>query len=112
LTRRIQAATRDRTLINPDHVLALSAAHTPAHPLPARIPQEARHVSATTVPRADSPAHEEAPEEARGTSLVEAILDNLSAWTVIAAAIAFLYLVWATVEILSRYVGPLPKVGV
>jgi hypothetical protein len=31
---------------------------------------------------------------------------------VIAAAIAFLYLVWATVEILSRYVGPLPKVGV
>jgi hypothetical protein len=30
---------------------------------------------------------------------------------VIAAAIAFLYLVWATVEILSRYVGPIPKIG-
>lgn len=54
----------------------------------------------------------ETPEETGSTSLVESLLDNLSAWTVIAAAIAFLYLVWATIEILSRYVGPLSKVGV
>jgi hypothetical protein len=64
-----------------------------------------------TAPTADT-AHEETPDETRSTRLVESLLDNLSAWTVIAAAIAFLYLVWATVEILSRYVGPLPKVGV
>ena len=69
-------------------------------------------MSATTVPAADTAAREEATEEARATGLVESLLDNLSAWTVIAAAIAFLYLVWATIEILSRYVGPLPKVGV
>jgi hypothetical protein len=48
---------------------------------------------------------------AEGRSMVEAILDNLSAWTVIAAAIGLLYLVWATIEILSRYVGGIPKVG-
>jgi hypothetical protein len=64
-------------------------------------------VSATTVPGADT----EAPEETHSTDLVESVLDNLSAWTVIAAAIAFLYLVWATIEILSRYVGPLSKIG-
>ena len=69
-------------------------------------------MSATTVPAADTAAPEETPEETRSTGLVESLLDNLSAWTVIAAAIAFLYLVWATVAILSRYVGPLPKVGV
>lgn len=49
-------------------------------------------------------------EEARQTALLESLLDNLPVWTVIAAAIAFLYLVWATVEILSRYVGPVAKV--
>jgi hypothetical protein len=99
-------------LINPDHVLAAAAAHTPAHSPVARRHQEARQVSASTVPRAETAAREETPEEARSTGLVEALLDNLSAWTVIAAAIAFLYLVWATVEILGRYVGPLPKIGV
>ena len=52
------------------------------------------------------------PDETRDTRLVESILDNLPVWTVVASAIAFLYLVWATIEILSRYVGPLPKVGV
>ena len=52
------------------------------------------------------------PTEAeRRGGLVEGIFDNLSMWTVIAAAISFLYLVWATLEILSRYVGGLPKVG-
>lgn len=44
-------------------------------------------------------------------TLTESILDNLNAWTVIAAAIGLLYLVWATLEILSRYVGPIPKVS-
>jgi hypothetical protein len=38
------------------------------------------------------------------------VLDNLSAWTVIAAAIAFLYLVWVTLEVLDRYTGIIPKV--
>ena len=42
--------------------------------------------------------------------LVEQVLDNLGAWTVVAAAVGLLYLVWATLEILSRYVGGLPKV--
>ena len=69
-------------------------------------------MTATTAPAADPSAPEETPEEEPGTGLVEALLDNLPVWTVIAAAIAFLYLVWATVEVLSRYVGPLPKVGV
>jgi hypothetical protein len=67
--------------------------------------EEVDHVSTTAVP-------ERAEEEARRTGLVEALLDNLPAWTVVAAAIAFLYLVWATLEILSRYVGGIPSVGV
>lgn len=44
-------------------------------------------------------------------TVTESVLDNLSAWTVIAAAIAFLYLVWVTLEVLDRYVGIVPKVG-
>lgn len=43
--------------------------------------------------------------------LVEQVLDNLGAWTVVAAAVGLLYLVWATLEILSRYTGAIPKVG-
>jgi len=54
-----------------------------------------------TVPEPDAPP----------TRLVESLLDNLPVWTVVAAAISFLYLVWATLEILGRYVGGLPKVG-
>lgn len=65
--------------------------------------EEAADVSTTAVPDGD---------EAQPPGLVEPILDNLPAWTVIAAAIAFLYLVWATLEILSRYVGGIPSVGV
>lgn len=68
-------------------------------------------MTATTARAAGKAAPEETSEETRTTGLVESLLDNLPAWTVIAAAIAFLYLVWATVEVLSRYVGPLPKVG-
>lgn len=42
--------------------------------------------------------------------IVEAIIDNLSFWTVISAAVGLLYLVWATLEILSRYTGHIPSV--
>lgn len=53
-----------------------------------------------------------APDEAvRDTRLTESILDNLPAWTVVALAIGFLYLVWVTLEILSKYVGGIPSVG-
>lgn len=51
------------------------------------------------------------PDAPPRQSLTETILDNLSAWTVIAAAVALLYLVWVTLEILDKYVGDLPKVG-
>lgn len=44
-------------------------------------------------------------------TFVESILDNLSAWTVIASAVGLLYLVWATIEILSRYLGHMPSVA-
>lgn len=54
---------------------------------------------------------EDPVEPQRTSGLTESLLDNLPVWTVLAAAIAFLYLVWATIEILSRYVGVLPKVG-
>lgn len=52
------------------------------------------------------------PEEgtARRMRFVESVYDNLSAWTVIAAAIALLYLVWVTLVILDTYVGEIPKV--
>lgn len=43
--------------------------------------------------------------------LTESILDNLSAWTVVALLIGLLYLVWATLAILDKYVGDIPAVG-
>ena len=49
-------------------------------------------------------------EDRTRPSMVEAIMDNLSFWTVISAAIGLLYLIWATLEILSRYVGHVPSV--
>lgn len=45
------------------------------------------------------------------TAFTESILDNLSAWTVIALLIGLLYLVWATLVVLDRYVGDIPAVG-
>lgn len=70
----------------------------------------------TTTPAATPPtppAVEPAAENGapRRFAFVEAVLDNLSAWTVIAAAIGLLYLVWATLEILNRYVGHVPSVA-
>ena len=41
----------------------------------------------------------------------ESIIDNLAAWAFIAAAVALLYEVWATVRVFSRYVGSIPGVG-
>lgn len=46
-----------------------------------------------------------------GAPLTESILDNLSAWTVVALVVGVLYLVWATLVILDRYVGDIPSVG-
>lgn len=51
------------------------------------------------------------PEVPPQHSITESVLDNLSAWTVVAAAISLLYLVWVTLAILDKYVGILPKVG-
>ena len=58
-----------------------------------------------------APPSPQEPSETPRTKLVEAIFDNLSLWTVLAAAISFLYLVWVTLDVLSRYVGGVPKVG-
>ncbi len=44
-------------------------------------------------------------------SIVERVLDNLPAWTVVAAAITMLYLVWATIDVLNIYTGDLPSVA-
>lgn len=52
-----------------------------------------------------------ARDDAEASALTESILDNLSAWTVVSLLIGVLYLVWATLEILSRYVGGIPSVG-
>jgi hypothetical protein len=54
-------------------------------------------------------APESRPDRPQRTTLVESILDNLSFWTIVALVIGLLYLVWATLEILGRYVGDLPK---
>jgi hypothetical protein len=48
--------------------------------------------------------------ESEPRALVEAVLDNLSAWAFIALAIAALFMVWATLVILETYVGGLPSV--
>ncbi len=43
--------------------------------------------------------------EQESRPIVAQILDNLMLWLFMAAAIGFLYAVWATVEILNHYVG-------
>lgn len=63
-----------------------------------------------THPLAELEAEREADAEAARRTLVEAILDNLPAWTVVAMTIGLLYLVWATLDILTLYVGDVPKV--
>ncbi len=49
------------------------------------------------------------PEQPEGSRLVESMLDNLPAWAFIALAVAALYLVWATLVIVAKYVGSLPS---
>lgn len=39
--------------------------------------------------------------------VVVQILDNLMLWLFLAAAIGFLYAVWATIDILNHWVGPM-----
>ena len=66
----------------------------------------------TTTPEGAAPARpEETAGESPHTRLVESIFDNLPLWTVLAAAISFLYLIWATLDVLGRYLGGIPKVG-
>lgn len=76
--------------------------------------EEVLPVSATTPTAPPPAAATPEPDGSDGApsrfAFVESILDNLSAWTVIAAAIGLLYLVWATIEILNRYVGHVPSV--
>ena len=50
--------------------------------------------------------------EPEGNRLVESMLDNLPAWAFLALAIAALYMVWATLVIVEKYVGDLPSFGV
>jgi hypothetical protein len=70
------------------------------------------HTPAAEPPPAEEPIPLAAvPEGPPPGSVTESVLDNLSAWTVIAAAVSFLYLVWVTLEVLDRYVRFLPKVG-
>ena len=47
----------------------------------------------------------------RPRPLIESILDNLPAWAFVALAISALYLVWATLVIVGKYVGDLPGVA-
>ena len=49
------------------------------------------------------------PEGPEGNPLVESILDNLPAWAFIALAVSALYMVWATLVIVDKYVGELPN---
>lgn len=56
----------------------------------------------------DGPA---TPAPTTRQKFTESIIDNLGVWALIAAGIAFLYMVWATVRILSIYVDGLPSVG-
>jgi len=64
----------------------------------------------STAPAEGRAAHG-TPEEAPRQSITEAVLDNLTAWTVVAASITVLYLVWATLDIVSHYTGDIPKLG-
>ena len=60
-------------------------------------------------PEAGGASEREDGEPDDGNRLVESILDNLPAWAFVALAIAALYLVWATLVIVAKYVGGLPS---
>src|SRR5262249_53699872 len=98
-----------RPLTNLDQAEGVAAAETRLKSL--RTERRRSLVSTTTLPADPQQTTAEQQEAPARSGLTQALLANRPARTVIAAAIAFLYLVWATVEILSRYVGPLPKLG-
>ena len=52
-----------------------------------------------------------APPPTARQKMTESIIDNLGAWAFIAAAIALLYEVWATIRVFTRYVGNIAGVG-
>ncbi len=56
---------------------------------------------------AQAPVAGESPRQ----RMTESIIDNLTAWAFIAGVIAVLYEVWATLRILTKYVGQLPGVS-
>ncbi|MDP2726031.1 MAG: hypothetical protein Q8P59_00665 [Dehalococcoidia bacterium] len=45
--------------------------------------------------------------EEKRRPIVVKILDNLMLWLFLATGIGFLYMVWATIEVLNHYVGPM-----
>lgn len=56
-------------------------------------------------------APEREQERDRDTGLIESILDNLPAWAFVALAIAALYLVWASLTVLDKFVNRFPGVA-
>jgi len=73
-----------------------------------------KEVAVSSTQPSETGAHEpdtgQPVSASRRPSIVEAVLDNLPVWTVIAAAITLLYLVWATIDVLNVYSGDLPSV--
>ena len=69
----------------------------------------------TAVPELEPPPEADGAPDGKnggpddGNRLVESILDNLPAWAFVALAISALYLVWATLVIVAKYVGGLPS---
>lgn len=76
-----------------------------------QLPGGGVHVS--TAPGQSPPAlDQERPSAAEARQgLLERIYDNLPLWTIVAAAITLLYLVWATLDVISVYTGDVPKVS-
>lgn len=52
----------------------------------------------------------EEPAVSPRARLFESVVDALPTWTIVALLITALYLAWATLDILTEYVGPLPGV--
>jgi len=70
----------------------------------------------TAVPETQPDGQAKGPPESadgrdEGSRFTESILDNLPAWAFLALAIAALYMVWATLVIIDKYVGVLPGVS-
>src|SRR3970040_1031284 len=92
----IQASDRLSPLIEIDQDASIAVAHTRAKRLYATGGSD---VSTTTPSRTPRTRPAEPIAQPSRTRFIEAVLDNLPAWAVVAAAIAYLYLVWATLEI-------------